>query len=122
MPSSVLGIDNHLALAIDVAMSSIYDTNSCVHHRPGPFMFGSGYSLVRSRTLNFYSYGHVATITFKIYSYSHVRIASTCSAGYSYGHANQHEATKPKFSRFLHPCVTIIEMHVHWMQLVTCIV
>ena len=38
MPGSILGIDNHsVALAIDVAISSIY-TDSCMHG-PGPFMF-----------------------------------------------------------------------------------
>ena len=42
MPGSILGIDNHLALAIDVAISSSYIPTAraaaCMPG-PGPFMF-----------------------------------------------------------------------------------
>ena len=40
MPGSILGIDNHLALAIDVAISSSYiPTAAACMPGPGPFMF-----------------------------------------------------------------------------------
>ena len=38
MPGSILGIDNHLALAIDVAISSVSIYRQ-LHNAPGPFMF-----------------------------------------------------------------------------------
>ena len=40
MPGSILGIDNHLALAIDVAISSSYiSTSVACMPGPGTFMF-----------------------------------------------------------------------------------